>query len=208
MKIVAISDTHNVHDIMKHPIPDGDVIIHAGDATNKGSLKELNAFAEWFRALPHKHKIYVPGNHDMALYSALEAAEPLFNGIHILIDKPLDIDGKKFYGTPWLPNYGFMAFMLYDKYRLELVRSFIPEELDVLICHGPPHGILDMTYEGESAGCEFLLQRLKIVKPKVTVFGHIHYSHGSSQQTFGKCYNVAICGEDYRPDHPPTVFEI
>ena len=65
VRFVVISDTHNLHQHLQ--IPDGDVIIHAGDFTNKGSLREVDAFANWFLGLPHRYKILVPGNHDMIM---------------------------------------------------------------------------------------------------------------------------------------------
>ena len=61
-RIVCISDTHNRHDNIK--VPDGDILIHAGDATNGGTIEEIAAFGKWFASLSHKHKIFVAGNHD------------------------------------------------------------------------------------------------------------------------------------------------
>ena len=39
MKIVFISDTHGFH--RKLALPEGDMIIHAGDVSNKGARKEI-----------------------------------------------------------------------------------------------------------------------------------------------------------------------
>ncbi len=65
LRFVVISDTHNLHE--KIHIPDGDVLIHAGDFTNHGSLLEVQRFTNWFKSLPHPVKVLVPGNHDMIL---------------------------------------------------------------------------------------------------------------------------------------------
>ena len=62
MKCVAISDTHNRHKKLK--LPDGDVLIHCGDATGLGSLNEFVEFNRWMSEQPHKYKIFVAGNHD------------------------------------------------------------------------------------------------------------------------------------------------
>ena len=35
----VVSDTHNMHD--RCEVPEGDVLIHCGDFTNKGTLKEM-----------------------------------------------------------------------------------------------------------------------------------------------------------------------
>lgn len=57
MKLVCISDTHNQHNLLS--IPDGNVLIHAGDATNLGTFQEWNKFNQWLGTLPHKHKICI-----------------------------------------------------------------------------------------------------------------------------------------------------
>ena len=63
MRVVAISDTHGFHDQMM--IPHGDILVHAGDFTNYGGEDEVNAFHNWVKALPHKHKLIGFGNHDL-----------------------------------------------------------------------------------------------------------------------------------------------
>ena len=62
MKIVCISDTHGLHD--KIVLPEGDMIIHAGDCTNFGSTAQVIEFLEWFSKLAYKYKIFIAGNHD------------------------------------------------------------------------------------------------------------------------------------------------
>ncbi len=55
MRLVCISDTHNQHDALQ--LPGGDVLIHAGDFTGMGRVQEVEAFAKWFGAQSHPHKI-------------------------------------------------------------------------------------------------------------------------------------------------------
>ena len=70
MRIVCISDTH-----LEHPdIPDGDVLLHAGDATFQGRPEEIRTFNAWFAALPHRHKVFVAGNHDWGFQKEPEEA--------------------------------------------------------------------------------------------------------------------------------------
>ena len=64
MRVVCISDTHQRHGLH---IPEGDVLIHAGDVTDRGDLKELTRFRDWFSKLKFEHKIIVAGNHDSCL---------------------------------------------------------------------------------------------------------------------------------------------
>lgn len=62
MRIVCISDTHGLHDEVK--VPDGDILIHAGDHCNHGRQSEVRRFDAWMAKQPHKHKIFIAGNHD------------------------------------------------------------------------------------------------------------------------------------------------
>ena len=62
MRFVVISDTHN-----RHPktLPDGDVLIHAGDFTMVCEPKELQNFQNFLMKTPFKSKIVIAGNHDI-----------------------------------------------------------------------------------------------------------------------------------------------
>lgn len=51
-------------------IPDGDILIHAGDLTNVGTLKEIKSVERWIGSLPHKHKV-----HDLGFTSCATTAE-------------------------------------------------------------------------------------------------------------------------------------
>lgn len=60
IRVVCISDTHtNIP-----TVPPGDLLIHSGDLTNEGTVKEIQAQLDWLHSLPHKHKILIAGNHD------------------------------------------------------------------------------------------------------------------------------------------------
>jgi predicted phosphohydrolase len=61
-RIVSISDTYGLHFGIK--IPDGDVLVHAGDFCSDGNMRDAMNFMRWFNTHPHKHKIFCAGNHD------------------------------------------------------------------------------------------------------------------------------------------------
>ena len=63
VKIVCISDTHN----SLPDLPSGDVLVHAGDLTQSGSLKELKAVITWLNSQPHPHKISHPSLAEIVL---------------------------------------------------------------------------------------------------------------------------------------------
>ncbi|KAJ5701058.1 hypothetical protein N7488_008606 [Penicillium malachiteum] len=64
--VVCIFDNHNA----QIEVPDGDILIHAGDLTQSGSWKELHAAIIWLGSLPHPTKIVIAGNHKLLLDSA------------------------------------------------------------------------------------------------------------------------------------------
>jgi Icc-related predicted phosphoesterase len=209
MRIVALADTHLFTDDYKpddagRVLPDGDVLLHVGDALRGGSLRELTRFAVFFRAQPHRIKIFVPGNHDGIFESDPESARMLLGSdVITLIDESVTIEGVRFFGSPWTPTFFDWAFMKDPGPALALCMARIPDVVDVLASHGPPKGILD----GEAShplGSEDLLNRVRDVKPLLHVFGHIHGARGvvvDGPTTFANV-TTAEC------DHPPMVFDV
>ena len=207
MKIVAVSDTHTFEkDIV---IPDGDVLIHAGDATIAGTYDEVKTFANWLHSQPHKHKIFVAGNHDWLFQREPSIARSLFVGVaHYLQDSSVEIEGVKFYGSPWQPEFCNWAFNLPRGLPLAKKWDLIPRDTDVLITHGPPYSVLDQSHpKGEELGCGELLNAVVWVRPQVHVFGHIHGGYGTHKD--GTLFvNASICDEAYHPVNAPIVFEV
>ncbi|KAJ4344252.1 hypothetical protein N0V85_009807, partial [Neurospora sp. IMI 360204] len=58
----------------------------------------------------------------------------------------------------------------------------IPLETDILITHTPPRHHLDL-----DLGCAGLLAELWRVKPKLHVFGHIHWGTGCEAVYYDEC---------------------
>jgi Icc-related predicted phosphoesterase len=206
MKIVAISDTHLQHDL---EIPEGDLLIHSGDATHRGLYSEVKKFGEWFCSLPHKHKIFVPGNHDFLFEENPTVGKALLPGVTVLIDNSLEIDGIKIYGTPYVPTYYDWAFMKPEKDLIE-VYAKIPDNLDLLITHGPPYDILDFNQRGDLCGSTALRNAVIHKAPRYHVFGHIHEASGIIQIN-GKgtvFVNAAVLNDRYYMARQAKVFEL
>lgn len=202
MKIIAISDTHNKHKSII--IPDGDVIVHAGDISSMGHKHEIINFFKWFSKLPHNHKILIAGNHDFYFqYPESIIKEILPQNIIYLYDEEIVIDGVKFWGSPYTPVFGNWAFMKSEK-ELEEHWKKIPEDVDVLITHGPPQGILD--YE---MGDKELMSKLTTISchPKIHIFGHIHEGYGIETKGVTKFVNASILDEKYEIINKPIVIE-
>src|SRR4051794_30679394 len=108
IRIVAMADTHLYHERLV--VPGGDILVHAGDMLQHGSLEELARAAEFLRALPHPTKIIVAGNHEVCLEKHPAEARALLDGFIYLEDEPVTIDGVVFYGSPWQPKFRIWAF--------------------------------------------------------------------------------------------------
>jgi len=183
MKIWHISDTHGFHKLLQ--IPEGiDMVIHSGDCSNPrdpyNNEPEVRRFIDWFGDLPIKHKIFVAGNHDTSIEKGLVTKDDFDqNCIHYLENTSVEIEGLKIFGSPLTPTFGYGWSFNKDRNKLEKMwRKAIDEDVDIVIVHGPPRGMLDLSYDRknliESCGDKSLMNKVKEVEPKLMLFGHIH----------------------------------
>lgn len=217
LKVVALSDTHNYQ---IDSVPDGDILIHAGDFTNKGTLAEIGKFNYWFMQLPHRHKLVVAGNHDLSFDSPdrLLARNMFDSSITYLENDSVIIDGIKFYGSPVTPTFCDWGFNVdEDSALMTDIWDRIPEDTNVLITHGPAYGILDyLCQENLNIGSKKLLERIKkLTELHTHVFGHLHSCYGTkyvnsitSSTDFHTYHaiNAALCNENYLIANEPIVF--
>ena len=239
MRVVLISDTHGKHRDIK--LPKGDILIHAGDMTNVGELVQFEDFNKWMGEQDFEHKIAVAGNHDTSL--DLPADEvlcgqtrrsplrivgigtreewrnkiiPLFTNFVYLENSGVVVDGLNIWGSPYTPFFASDFWRFYTRSGAERSRMWakIPEGLDVLITHGPPRGILDMTMEKVEAGDLELhdrVRRLMKNPPKVHVFGHIHEGYGTmkieSSIRKTQFINASVATRSYAMTNPPLVWD-
>ena len=144
-RLVCISDTHGYHDF---DIPQGDVLVHAGDLTMSGGMDEIRAAANWLRSLPHPEKIVIAGNHDFAFEAgSAESAEARaeMHGLTYLQDEEATVGGLRCWGTPWSPWFYDWAFNAQRGPAIQRIWEQIPSGLDLLVVHGPPLGHGDRT---------------------------------------------------------------
>jgi predicted phosphodiesterase len=210
MRIVLISDTHGLHHRMP-PLPDGDLLIHAGDCTNRGAVDEVGEFLDWFGGRPHPHKILIAGNHDFLFERDAPRAESMVpTNVTYLRDSGLTVDGVSIWGSPWQPWFYDWAFNLERGEEIAAKWRLIPDHTDILVTHGPPHGILDQTAgrPPQAVGCEALSARLaELPRVKFHVFGHIHEAYGRVVRDGREYLNASICDLRYRPVNHPLVVE-
>lgn len=183
MKILHISDTHARHDQLQVNV-DVDICIHSGDATNYRDLArnfhEFEAFVDWYANVPIPIKIYVAGNHDCTLYNQRKDAERRLRdaGIEYLNYDSLTIYDQLIYGYPTTPKFGDWYFMA-DRQKLQKHVDTVPENTTILINHGMPKGILDLTEKPdrslEMAGDKCLYNKTQQLQHlKLFCGGHIH----------------------------------
>lgn len=220
-RIVAISDTHQLHS--RVIVPEGDILVHCGDFTNRGTEAAFKDFLTWFVSHPHEHKVFIPGNHEEGLDKGPSRQSRL-----ALIQKFRDenpnltylensweyVNGIKFYGSPVTPWFFDWAWNTHRGPAIAAVWEQIPDDVEVLITHGPAYGVLDRVKEAMGRdphqGCEDLLKRINDLKQlKLHLFGHLHLQGGQQTVVNGVIRaNAAICDDDYNTTHAPVVVEI
>jgi len=236
-KITFISDTHGKHDqivtnksLRKNglplDLPGGDILIHAGDFMNSGwNEMEAIMFFKWFDSIDnYDTKIFIAGNHDrwaennpeefkgiLTGYKTIEYLQDDWMGIYY--DGPngdMPEENIRIYGSPWQPEFYNWAFNL-PRHGEEMKAKWdaIPDNIDILITHGPPYGYLDIP-GGQTTlrvGCEMLRERIDAFKPKIHVFGHIHGSAGYYFNGHTHFINAAVLDERYNYSQLPLTVE-
>lgn len=218
MRLVFISDVHCKY--KKLVIPECDLLISCGDYSFLGQRHEVRDFHKWLNKQSAKHIISVQGNHEKGVEKdfnlmkqiALEACPKV-----CFIDEGfLEIEGLKIWGSAITPEFHNWAWNRQRGDEIKKHWDKIPEDIDVLITHGPPQdigdGVPSMVFGHkyiEHVGCWDLLQAVKRIKPKIHAFGHIHAGYGDHGVIDGTRFiNASICDELYSPINLPIVVEL
>lgn len=206
-RIVAVSDLH-MHDIK---LPEGDLLLIGGDHTYQGTLGEMRWFQRWLEKERPKFKscAWINGNHEREEWlngSAYSKEIAAATNSHYLEDSCITLEGLKIFGSSWTPRFGYWGYM-YDRPTERW--SCIPDDADIVMCHGPLFGILDECPSGENVGCWDLKNRIKQVQPRLFCHGHIHLQGGKHFKYMKTdVYNLAVCSESYEWKNPITVIDI
>lgn len=200
MKIVAFSDVHgHCTDFLRYTRPvvtipeDTDILIFAGDYSFHSNYISSLLFVKWFAQQLGKYKILVPGNHDYYLEDV-----PKVKGVFILIHDYIKVMGVKIFGTPYTPEFCSWNYMAEEE---DLINFFdmIPEDIDILISHGPAYGLLDgYKNDGYHIGSKSLRTALQRVQPDIMIHGHYH-KNGYTKYGPTDIYNVSILDDNYNP---------
>ena len=218
MIITVISDTHGKHNEITQDLPGGDLLLHAGDISSMGYQHEVQQFCKWFNNVEnYGHKIFIAGNHDWGFQNNVEKIMEIVNSyktVTYIQDETVSVgDDEKMvnvYGSPWQPEFYNWAFNL-PKNGVELAAKWdvIPDNTDILITHGPAFGVLD-TVAGkmwDNLGCQLLTDKIKTIKPKIHLCGHIHSGYGYFFDGDTHFLNASVLNEAYQYTNEPLTFE-
>jgi len=204
-KIDMISDLH----MDKPNLVGGDILLCAGDLTYRGTIDEVDQMLHWLNEQDYSHIILVAGNHDFLFEKNPGHAEALlkkYPHIIYLNDSGTQIDDLKIWGSPVQPWFHNWAFNRYRGDDIQKHWDLIPDKVDILITHGPPNGILDLTMRSqEHVGCAQLLKKIEKIKPKIHLFGHIHEGYGIVKQDGTLFVNASIMDFHYSPVNEPVI---
>ena len=221
MRIVATSDFHGY---LPKDIPECDLLLIGGDVCPvQNHSRQYQAawlrstFSDWLKEQPAKWIMGVGGNHDFVL----QESKGLGNELPwiYLDNSSFTVDGIKVWGSPMSPTFGRWAFMGDDRNLAEIWRT-IPQDVDILLVHGPPFGYGDRVNNNwtpdPNVGSKSLMNRLwygEFLNLKLIVSGHIHEAYGRGIVSLMNeqnivWSNVSYLDEKYEPGNPPMVYEL
>ena len=237
MKIVTISDTHNAHKELRgeFELPDGDLLIHAGDFTMYGYKHEVESFFSFLKKQVHKYKygiVFIAGNHDRSFdpkyfreyedydqfskhivpnkpFWLQNLIKGLPDNIHYLENSSIEINGVNIWGSPITPwFFGDRWAFNSPRHEIEKYWETIPNNTDIIVTHGPCFGKLDKVNGGLNVGCETLIQRVEEIQPVLHISGHIHEGYGSSRNETTDFINASFLDERYFNKRVAITYEI
>lgn len=204
LRVICLSDTHSHSPSEGYTLPPGDILLHAGDFTNQGSLQEIRKAVSWLEKADYTAKIVVAGNHDLSLDERYALKHP--EGWRVMPDPEqldecrrlvreakdvtylehdsatVEVKGAKlkFFGSPYSPDRGKQNWAFqYPDTEAKALWSSIPSDTDVLITHTPPAGHVDTSAHWTQGGCPQLARALEKVRPKLHLCGHCHEGRGA-----------------------------
>ncbi|KAK4676694.1 hypothetical protein QC764_402460 [Podospora pseudoanserina] len=198
-----LSDSHAEKGLAIPNVP-VDVAIHCGDLTEDSKIHEFQTSLDLLRHIDAPLKLIIAGNHDFTLdKTAFEKKVAEFQQLYLariqISTKPNmkmsseDVvflgkgihsfalrNGAKLtvYASPFTPSleaddWGFST-------NEERNHEFnIPSDVDIVLTHGPPNGILDRAASKQRLGCEHLFAAVARARPKMHCFGHAHNGWGA-----------------------------
>lgn len=216
-KICFVSDLHG----HLPKIPDCDILCIAGDICpvwNHDLDYQFNwlrvIFRDWLEKLVERgiKVVGIAGNHDLIAEESPEVFDLLTLPWTYLENSGAEIEGLKFWGSPYSNLFGNWAFMEKDEDLAEIWEK-IPDDTNILMVHGPMFGYLDYSLYGNThTGSKTLLKKVeklsKLGNLKVLHTGHIHSEYGMTDFNKIICVNGTLVNEDYQMVYNPLEINI
>lgn len=208
--MISCTVMSDLHGHIPEDLEPGDLLIVAGDLTGSDQHKQYFNFFDWFNRQKFRKKILVAGNHDMTMEDE-NFESPPNKEFEYLNESMVEFEGLKIWGSPlslWFNgiNPHCTAFTRSEE-ELEAFYAKIPDDIDILISHGPACGILDLTKRKRFVGSKSLLDAVDRIKPKLFVTAHIHESYGhllyKHQGLNTLCVNASLMNEEYEIVNEP-----
>lgn len=208
MRIVAIADTH--FPFSPDKIPEGDVLVHAGDLMYTGDINEWYPLLDCLGNLQSKfeHIIYVPGNHDIhvELFTSMARIELNKRGVQMLgADHNMTLElpnGMTMLGLPFVQGLYGWAFNRTNRFLFDLVEQLPP--VDIVVSHSPPR------YQALDNGFGVEAWRLyhQRHRPAIWINGHVHECYGILEYEGTTFYNASMCDIDYNQTNAPLIIDV
>jgi predicted phosphodiesterase len=210
------------------------VLIHAGDFTNLGGKQDLTKFVTFLERHRDQYKqiILIAGNHDLSLDTEFydrewqewhrkgkietalldfkaDLAKRVPNAVYLEDELCVTDGGLRVWGSPWTPYFHGWGFNLNRGQSCDAKWAEAPDDVDLLLTHGPPLGRGDQCLPRKNrAGCADLLRHVRRIRPMAHVFGHIHEGAGVSSDGVTDFVNASTCTFAYRPTNGPIILDL
>jgi Icc-related predicted phosphoesterase len=204
MRVAVTSDLHGYR---PPEVPECDLLLIAGDIGLDERFDHvgttLTEWREWIGAQTVP-VVAIAGNHDFRP-EVLRALPWTY-----LEDELVEVGGLRIWGTPWSNPFGYgWAFNMTEEDQVENLKR-CPDDVDVIVSHGPPYGFCDLTkgwrdQPPEHVGSVALLDRMyELPELKLVATGHIHSAYGRQ----GIVVGGSLVNERYQVTNRPIVVEI
>jgi hypothetical protein len=207
-RFMVFSDTHDMNHVLQlFSGVYADVVLHCGDFTNDSKLSEFKSAIKALQAMNAPLELMIAGNHEFtmdlpAFHHKIKSANLSFDPRHIESTYGTDGEARRLfspetgitfleegthtfrlsngallrvYASPYTPSAGDERGF---QYKPDLGHNFSIHNVDVVMTHGPPQGILDSCCAAKHAGCPWQFEAVARARPLMHCFGHIHESWG------------------------------
>ncbi|WP_156820406.1 metallophosphoesterase [Synechococcus sp. PCC 7336] len=208
MKILVGSDYHCDPQLQAEAIallPEVDWYINCGDfctqagrlpeakrlgvhPRGEGELDQLQQFWQRLDAIG-KPWLFVPGNHEppAPTLAGLYEKSGCQNGRLSLATELMQLGPLQVLVVPWTPPCGW-CWSLSREHVEEVTQIYSDTDVDMLVTHAPPKGVLDEGGQWYRAQTPTLLPVVRALSPRYYLCGHMHADGGQTETKNGTTF--------------------